>query len=60
FQKVTIARSSFTTRMKGCNRGADFGANRRLEHDLGQPNVRICPHLSCHKFLYLIEMWLYH
>ena len=47
-------------RAEAVNFGADFGANRRLGHDLGQPNVRICPYLSCHKFLYLIEMWLYH
>lgn len=26
--------------------GADFGAKQRLGHDLGQSNVRICPHSS--------------
>ena len=40
--------------------GADFGADRALGHDLGQSNVRICPHLSLAEMAYLIEMWLDH
>lgn len=40
--------------------GADFGAKRSLGHDLGQSNVRICPHLSLAERAYLIEMWLDH
>ena len=40
--------------------GADFGAKRSLGHDLGQSNVRICPHLSLVGRAYLIEMWLDH
>lgn len=40
--------------------GAEFGAKRSLGHDLGQSNVRICPHLSLAERVYLIEMLLDH